>query len=305
MLWVKFLLFIIVPVIAFVITIPMWRRGGQWGFRGSVLVVCIVLTLVGWIVVGNFGGGLGVCPNGSVAVETTWNGVPTGKVMDPGPYYVAPVIGGAHAVNLQLQARTKTIEAASSDQQDVTAKVTVNFRVKKEYALPLYKGYREAWLTDVLDPAIEYQSKYAAAQFTPLDLLQKRTDVGDKMLKGLKESDTLAPFEIVAVNVENVAFSDAYTKAIEDKMVAAQKALEAENKLKQVQQEAAQTVATATAEAQKIKIQADAIQAQGGSGYVTLQMIQKWDGKLPPTLIIGGANSSPFQILDVGQLVDK
>ena len=48
----------------------------------------------------------------------------------------------------------------------------------------------------------------------------------------------------------------------------------------------------ATAEAEAIRIQAQAIQSQGGAEYVNLKAIEKWDGGLPQYL--GGNTPIPF-----------
>jgi uncharacterized membrane protein YqiK len=47
--------------------------------------------------------------------------------------------------------------------------------------------------------------------------------------------------------------------------------------LKRIEVEAQQQIATSKAEAEKIKIQAEAIQKQGGKEYVQLQRISKRD----------------------------
>ena len=47
--------------------------------------------------------------------------------------------------------------------------------------------------------------------------------------------------------------------------------------------------AKAQADAEAIKIQAQAINSQGGADYVALQAIGKWNGVLPVQMIPGGA----------------
>jgi uncharacterized membrane protein YqiK len=83
----------------------------------------------------------------------------------------------------------------------------------------------------------------------------------------------------------NFEFSPAYEQAIEAKQVAQQNALAAENKLVQIKVEAAQRIAQATAEAEAIKIQAQAVTQQGGKEYVSLQWVAKWNGVLPTTML--------------------
>ena len=61
-------------------------------------------------------------------------------------------------------------------------------------------------------------------------------------------------------------------------MTAVQQAEAAKNKLEQVKFEAQQTIETAKANAEAIRIQAQAINSQGGADYVELQRIKTWDG---------------------------
>ena len=75
-------------------------------------------------------------------------------------------------------------------------------------------------------------------------------------------------------------------------MTAEQNALAAKNKLAQVEYEAKQRITQATAEAEAIKIQASAIQSQGGKDYVALKWVEKWDGHQPQ--IVLGAGSTPL-----------
>ena len=89
----------------------------------------------------------------------------------------------------------------------------------------------------------------------------------------------------------NFNFSAAFDAAIELKVTADQNALAAENNLKKVKFEADQAIATAKGQAEAIRIQAEAINSQGGADYVQLQAISKWNGDVP-TYMMG--NSVPF-----------
>ena len=59
----------------------------------------------------------------------------------------------------------------------------------------------------------------------------------------------------------------------------------AEQDLERIKVEAASRIAQAKGEAEAIAIQAQAIQSNGGQQYVQLQWIEKWDGKLPHTVV--------------------
>ena len=81
-------------------------------------------------------------------------------------------------------------------------------------------------------------------------------------------------------------------------MVAFQRASEAKNKTVQIAEEATQKVLQAKAEAEAMRIKANALsQNKSLIGY---EWVQKWDGKTP--LIMGGNNllSIPPQFLEQG-----
>ena len=89
-----------------------------------------------------------------------------------------------------------------------------------------------------------------------------------------------------------------FTTAIESKVTAEQQALQAQNKLKQIEFEAQQKVTTATAEATAIKIQGDALRSN--PEVVSLRWIEKWDGKMP-TVWSGGQS----MIMDISKLFQQ
>ena len=93
------------------------------------------------------------------------------------------------------------------------------------------------------------------------------------------------------LSIVNFDFSNSFNSAIEAKVTAEQNALAAKNKLEQVKFEAEQRITQAKGEAEAIRIQAQAIQNQGGAEYVNLKAIEKWNGDLP-TYMMG--NSVPF-----------
>jgi len=59
------------------------------------------------------------------------------------------------------------------------------------------------------------------------------------------------------------------------------------NKLEQVKYEAQQTIEKAKADAEAIRIQAQAINSQGGADYVQLQAIKVWKGDVPMYMMSG------------------
>ena len=88
---------------------------------------------------------------------------------------------------------------------------------------------------------------------------------------------------------ENTDYSDAFEKAIEDKVIAEQKAQEAVNNTKRITEEANQQVISAKAEAEAMEIKSEALSKN--KGLTEYEAVQKWDGKLPQYML---GNSVPF-----------
>jgi regulator of protease activity HflC (stomatin/prohibitin superfamily) len=105
------------------------------------------------------------------------------------------------------------------------------------------------------------------------------------------------------MSIVNFDFSESFNTAIEAKVTAEQNALAARNKLEQVKFEADQRIAQAQGEAEAIKIQASAIEAQGGAAYIQLQAIKQWNGQLPSVNVAGGSSGGlPFLMSIPGEI---
>ena len=256
----KKFIWIIVLVIAFIVFISLWPfRVVGAGERGVVL---------------------------------NW-GAFNGQIMEPGIHTIDPI--GTSVVKLDVQTQKLEVaksEAYTHDLQVVDIQSSLNYNVDPASAGNLYKTIGEDYENKVISPNLEAAVKQTIAQYTAEEMLAKRGEVQSAIESNIKS--VLSPLGIVVTKyaLENESFSAAYEQAIEQKQIAEQDALKAKNKLDQVQFEADQTVATAKAQAEAIKIQADAINAQGGADYVQLQAIGKWNGVLPSQMVPG--STVPF-----------
>lgn len=230
---------------------------------------------------------IGQIPSGHRGVVLRFSAI-TGRVLGEGIYVVAPFVESVQVMDVQTHAYKTPANGASHDLQDVTTAVTLNYKADPLAVDVIYQDLREDYVERIIVPAVQDAVKASTAQYDAEDLIQKRATVKSQMEADL--GARLAKHHILldTISITDFKFSKDFTEAIEQKVVAAQTALRAKNDLIRIQTEADQRVATATAEATAIEIQAKAIQAQGGGAYVNLKAIEKWDGKLP-TWTGGGA----------------
>lgn len=227
-------------------------------------------------------------------------GAVTGRILSEGIYVVSPLGESVHEMSVQVEADAKKASASSKDLQTVDTEVTLNYALIPERVADVYQSLRDDYATRIIDPAIQEAVKAATARFNAEQLITERQAVRDAIEALLTARLSTHGIRIDAISLTNFAFSRDFTNAIEAKVTATQSALKAENDLRRIQVEAEQRIATARAEAEAIRIQAQSISAQGGDSYVALKWIEKWNGA-PPSMMTGGSNSSLlFQVPRVG-----
>jgi regulator of protease activity HflC (stomatin/prohibitin superfamily) len=223
----------------------------------------------------------------------------TGVQVTFGEVNPQPLTEGVHMVNpissiADVDVRLQKVKldganAGTKDLQVLHTDIVVNYRLDPLKVPHIFKEYGLNVDEKVLGPGINEAFKSVTGHYTSEELVTKRDLVSQEILQHLVTK--MAPFNITVSNISlvNFGFSQAYQQAIEDKVISAQKTAKAQQDLERIKVEAASRIAQAEGEAKAIAIQASAIQSNGGANYVQLQWIEKWDGKLPATVV--GADS--------------
>ena len=229
----------------------------------------------------------------------------TGVQVTFGEVNMTPLSEGVHFVNpfssikdvdVRLQkAKLDGASAGTKDLQQVHTDIVVQYRLNASKVPHIYKEFGLNVDDKVLGPGINEAFKSVTGHYTSEELITKRDEVSMAITDHLRNK--MAPFniDVSGVSLVNFGFSADYQKAIESKVIATQNKLKAEQDLERIKVEAASRVAQAKGEAEAISIQAQAIQSNGGANYVQLQWIEKWDGKLPTT-VLGGDTKTLMNI---------
>ncbi len=225
---------------------------------------------------------------GERGVVLNW-GAFNGQILDPGLHVRIPIAQSVVKMDVQTQKlEIESSDAYSHDLQNVKIHSVVNYNLDPKEVGLIYQQYGLDAESRILQPNLEAAVKQTVAKYSAEELLSKRGEVTSEIESAFRQAIPNT-FLVTKYALVNETFSDAYEAAIEQKQVAQQNAEKASNDLKRVKIEAEQRVSQATAEAEAIKIQAQAIQQQGGASYVNLKAVEKWDGHLPAQMIPGGA----------------
>lgn len=177
----------------------------------------------------------------------------------------------------------------TKDVQQADIAYVVNYRLAPETAHIMYKEVGKGWGGVLLLQAVEGELKKVIGKYDAVDLIAHRgkatQEAQDAIRSSLKDRNVgIERFEFV-----NIQYLKEFEKSVEDKVIATQKAAEAVNNTRRIQEEARQQIIAAQAQAESMRIRANALSAN--RNLVDYEAVQKWDGKMP-TYMMG--NSVPF-----------
>jgi prohibitin 2 len=276
------------------------------------IVALVVIVVVAIALVATFGGSTATVPTGFKGILLNFGSV--SGTLDPGFHWISPIGQEVVLVNIQTQAAQADENAASSDLQEITTSVTVNYRIDPNYVQEVYTALRDEYQSRVIIPAMQDGLKASTAKFQASELITRREDAKNAFQDLLQQKLNQYHIIVTSVSITNFRFSDQFQSAVDAKVTAEQNALAAENQLQVVQFQAQQqiieaqaaanaTIARANGEATAKVIGAEA-QAQLQTllaqnltqSYLNYLYLQNWNGQLPT--YYGGTLPIPF--LNVG-----
>jgi prohibitin 2 len=222
-------------------------------------------------------------PPGHRGVKVTWGHV----TLDEYPEGITlkwPIISSIYDQTIQQQAEERTTDCFSKDLQTVKMKYTILFKVPEKQVVPLYRDYRGELFPSLIDNRAQEVIKQVSARYNSEELVQLREKAREEILTSLRER-VGEVITIVDFNLVNIDLSDQLEHAIEMKMVQQQQALAKNFEVDKEKKQAEITLVQAKAEAESVKIKGEAL--KNSPHVVDLEIVKKWDGKAPSTVVVG------------------
>ncbi len=246
----------------------------------AVVVVLVFLFAKPWVEVGP--GQRGVVLNFGAVQD---------NVLGEGLHFRIPVVQEVILLDVRVQKVVTDTIAASSDLQDVTSSIALNYHLIPDKANIVYQTIGISYRERIIDPAILEVVKAVSARYSAEELITKRPQVSEAMRTSLMERLERYNIEVDAFSIVAFSFSKVFTEAIEAKQTAEQLAHKAKRDLERVKIEAEQKVTAAKAEAESLRLQRanispDLIELR--KIEANLKAIEKWDGILPQVVGTGG-----------------
>lgn len=237
-----------------------------------IVVVAAVLAFSAYFIV----------PPGEVAIKTR-----LGSIVDSyseGMHFKLPFFENITRFSIQIQRADIKTQAFSKDLQTMNAHLVVNHRIQKETAVSIYRNLGPAYVSNIVDPAVQEVFKAIAARYSAERVISERNELVLEINKEVKERLTLKEIVVTDISVTDLDFTDQFLKAVEDKQVAEQQAKMSEKLVEKAKRDAEQAIAKSRGEAEALRMQREQVTPaliELRKVDAQLKAIEKWNGVLP------------------------
>lgn len=270
-----------------------------WSVSGVIGIIMLCIFFGSWYTVDETERGV-LLRNGALV-----------GVVEPGLSFKTPFVESVKFISVQSQATSyQGVQAYSKDQQTAVLNVSVSWHVPAGEVAKVYTQYQdlEGLVARLISRQVGTQVENVFGGYNAVTAVQQRGKFVADVSRAIKEA-IKGPVVIDSVQVENIDFSDDYEKSIALRMKAevevktreqmlATEQVQAQIRVTQAQAEADSKVAQAKADAEATRLrgeaEADAIKARAqalasNQNLVELTKAERWDGKLPTTVLPNGA----------------
>lgn len=232
-------------------------------------------------------------------------------VEQAGLHFKTPFVQSVAIIDIRQQNRSyeQPFESYSRDQQPANIAVSINYHVPADKAADLYTQYGsvDAMVSRIIDQRVPAILKNVFGGYDAQSAIQDRTKLNNDVFEAL-QAGINGPVVIDSFQIKDIKFSPDYEAAIaakqkatvqvqEQQQILDQEIIKAKITVTQAQATADSQLAVATANAKAVQIngeaQATAIKAKGdalkdNSALIEFTKADKWDGKLPTTMLPSG-----------------
>lgn len=289
------------------------NRKGQSGV--TITVIFVVIVIIGFLLMVL---GFDTVPANNLGVMVAWGDVR--GIMHPGTQWT----GFSTTVeNYDLRMRQMTVQmqgdgaAVDKDGQSVFATIDINYRLNPDNVLDAYRKIGvDADLAKILniDGIIKEGFKTVTSKYTSTEIWQDRERIKKEAIDKISEHFPSNYFILENVVVSNLDYNKAFKDAIEAQKTNEKLALAKEAEVNIAKYEADKTIENARGASESKKLAADA------EAYTTLtkakaeaealrmkkseltplmvqnNMIDKWDGHYPTTLMMTPSSNFLMQL---------
>ena len=287
------------------------ERSGLMSRSSMRIVIPVIIAFIMVIVV--LASSIKIVEAGHRGVLLKFGAVDTSAALNEGIHFVVPFRDDVVQLEVRTQKTVQDAASASRDLQDVETQVALNYHVDPNNAQVLFQQLGLSYADRVIAPAIQESVKQVTARFNAENLITNRETVKSEIENQITQRLAAYNVDVETISITEFQFSEQFRRAVESKVEAEQRALQANNDLRRIEIEAQQAKARAVGEQQANIAQAEGVkqasilQAEGEAQaiqiveaqlrenprYLEWLKTQRWDGVLP-LVTASGEGATPF-----------
>ncbi|MEN9269177.1 MAG: prohibitin family protein [Thermostichales cyanobacterium HHBFW_bins_127] len=222
-----------------------------------------------------------------------------GKAQDQplleGVHFKPPFISQVDIYDVTVQKFEVPAQSSTKDLQQLSASFAINFRLDPLAVVTIRRtqGSLQNIVSKIIAPQTQESFKIAAARRTVEEAITKRDELKRDFDEALGERLAKYGILVLDTSVVDLNFSEEFSKAVEEKQIAEQRAQRAVYVAREAEQEAEATINRARGQAEAQRLLRETLTAE----LLQKQAIDKWDGHFPQ--VLGGNGAIPFLNLDL------
>ncbi len=219
-----------------------------------------------------------------------------------------PLISTVDIYDVTVQKFEVPAQSSTRDLQDLSASFAINFRLDPTQVVEIRRkqGTLQNIVSKIIAPQTQESFKIAAARRTVEEAITKRAELKQDFDTALGERLEKYGIIVLDTSVVDLAFSPEFSKAVEEKQIAEQRAQRAVYVAQEAEQEAQAEINRAKGKAEAQRLLAETLKTQGGQLVLQKEAIEAWregGAQMPKVLVMGGDSKSnvPF-LFNLGNL---
>ncbi|GBF79664.1 prohibitin family protein [Aphanothece sacrum] len=229
-----------------------------------------------------------------------------GKAQDgvllEGIHFKPPVISTVDVYDLTVQKFEVPAESSTKDLQNLSASFAINFRLDPVKVVDIRRtqGTLQNIVSKIVAPQTQESFKIAAARRTVEQAITQRSELKQDFDMALDSRLEKYGIIVLDTSVIDLNFSPEFSRAVEEKQIAEQRAQRAVYIAQEAEQEAQADINRAKGRAEAQRLLAETLKAQGGQLVLQKEAIEAWKqggAQMPKVLVMSGDNKSSVPFL--------
>jgi len=222
-----------------------------------------------------------------------------------------PLISVVDVYDVTVQKFEVPAQSSTKDLQDLSASFAINFRLDPTQVVQIRRtqGTLQNIVSKIIAPQTQESFKVAAARRTVEEAITKRTELKQDFDNALNERLEKYGIIVLDTSVVDLTFSPEFSRAVEEKQIAEQRAQRAVYVAREAEQQAQADINRAKGRAEAQRLLAETLREQGGPLVLQKEAIEAWKqggAQMPKVLVMGGdSNSSVPFLFNLGDITQE